>query len=158
MVSPLWLRWVKNVGTTPAPLAERPQSFTCHCSNTVMEQSSKKSQHTKLTLEKNISPTAPVGIPTHNLSITSLALLQTSYPGSLILPVQLGQYWVVFSFQNKWLYRAPNFLSFKGVPSPLPRFFRGYFHPLFINLEGITACLKVLNFHNTWVNKILSWE
>ena len=37
-----------------------------------------------------------------------------------------------------------------GVPSPLPRFFfGGYFHPLFINLEGITACLKVLNFRNT---------
>ena len=45
--------------------------------------------------------------------------------------------------------RAANFLSFKGVPSPLPRFFRGYFHPLFISLEGITACSKLLNFHKT---------
>ena len=35
-----------------------------------------------------------------------------------------------------WL-RAPNFLSFKGVPSPLPRFFRRYFHPLFINFGGM---------------------
>ena len=49
------------------------------------------------------------------------------------------------------LTRAPNFLSFKGVPSSLSRFFRGYFHPLIINLEGITACWKVLNFHQTWV-------
>ena len=45
--------------------------------------------------------------------------------------------------------RTPNFLSFKGVPSLLPRFFRGYFYPLFINLKGITACSKVQNFHMT---------
>ena len=53
--------------------------------------------------------------------------------------------------RHKKFIGAPNFLSFKGVPSPLPRFFRGYFHPLFINLEGITACSKVLNFNKTWV-------
>ena len=45
--------------------------------------------------------------------------------------------------------RAPNFLSFKGVPLPLPIFFRGHFHPLFINLEGITPCSKLLNIHKT---------
>ena len=47
--------------------------------------------------------------------------------------------------------RAPKLVSFKGVPSLFPRFLRGYFQPLFINLEGITACSKVLNFHKTWV-------
>ena len=34
--------------------------------------------------------------------------------------------------------RAPNFLSFKGVPSPLPR----YFHPLFINLRVYHSMFK----------------
>ena len=53
--------------------------------------------------------------------------------------------------QNQICTRAPNVLSFKGVPSPLPRLFRQYFHPLFINLDPITACSKVLNFHKTWV-------
>ena len=33
-----------------------------------------KSQHTKLTLEKQISPAAPVGTQTRDLSITCLAL------------------------------------------------------------------------------------
>ena len=42
-----------------------------------------------------------------------------------------------------------NCLSFKGVPSSLLGFLRGCFHPLFINLEGITPCPKVRNFHKT---------
>ena len=48
---------------------------------------------------------------------------------------------------------TPNFLSFnfKGVLSPLSRFFTGYFHLLFINVVGITACSKLLNFHKIWV-------
>ena len=46
-----------------------------------MEQTPNKGQHTKLTLEKKKSPAASAGIRTHNLSITSLALLPTSYPG-----------------------------------------------------------------------------
>ena len=40
---------------------------------------------------------------------------------------------------NELKHRAPNLLSFKGVPSPPSWCFRGYFHPLFINLEGITV-------------------
>ena len=40
----------------PALLAELPGSFTCHYANTGMEQTPKKSQHTKLTLEKKILP------------------------------------------------------------------------------------------------------
>ena len=76
------------------------------------------------------------------------------------IPVSWGIFilWIQFSPKLLSSNRAPNFLSFKGVPSPLPRFFRGYFHPLFINLKGITACSKLLNFNNTWVqqNHVLS--
>ena len=32
--------------------------------------------------------------------------------------------------------RAPNLLSFRGVPSPPSRCFRRYFHPLFTSLRG----------------------
>ena len=40
----------------PALLAEWPESFTCHCGNTGADRTLKKSQHTKLTLEKKILP------------------------------------------------------------------------------------------------------
>ena len=40
----------------PALLAEWLGSFTCHCSNTGLEWTLNKSQHTKLTLEKKILP------------------------------------------------------------------------------------------------------
>ena len=56
-VSPLWLCWVKGVSVLrchllSALLAEWPGSFTCHCSNTGVERTPNKSQHTKLPLEK----------------------------------------------------------------------------------------------------------
>ena len=59
--SPLRLRWVKGVcvfrcNLPPALLAEWPGSFTCHCGNTGLERTPRKSQHTKLTLEKKILP------------------------------------------------------------------------------------------------------
>ena len=38
----------------PALLAEWPGSFTCHSSKTGVERTSKKSRHTKLTLERKI--------------------------------------------------------------------------------------------------------
>ena len=47
--------------------------------------------------------------------------------------------------------RAPNVLSFKGVPSPPFWCFRRYFHPLFINLEGITLCSELTALHKPWV-------
>ena len=40
----------------PALLAKWPGSFTCHCSNTVVERTPNESQYTKLTLEKKILP------------------------------------------------------------------------------------------------------
>ena len=40
----------------PARLADCPGSFRCHCGNTGVERTPKKSQHTKLTLEKTIFP------------------------------------------------------------------------------------------------------
>ena len=40
-----------------------------------VERTPNKSQHTKITPEKKISPAAPDGIRTRNLSITSSALL-----------------------------------------------------------------------------------
>ena len=88
IVSPLRLRWVKGLcvfrcNLPPALLAERPGSFTCHCGNSGVERTPNKSQHTKLNLEKKFFSAAPAGIQTRNLSITSSALLQTSYPGSL---------------------------------------------------------------------------
>ena len=55
----------------------------------------------------------------------------------------------------RFTYRAPNLLSFKGVPSSPSWCFRGYFHPFFINLEGITLmtlCSKLPDLHKPWVN------
>ena len=60
IISPLWLGWVEGIcmfrcNLPPAFLAEWPRSFTCHCSNRGVEQTpKKKSQHTKLTLEKKV--------------------------------------------------------------------------------------------------------
>ena len=45
-----------------ALLAEWPGSFTCHCSNTGVERTPGKSQHTKLTLEKKILPQLLLGV------------------------------------------------------------------------------------------------
>ena len=61
IVRPLRIRWVKGVcvfrcNLPPALLAERLVSFTCHCGNTGVKRAPNKSQHTKLTLEKNILP------------------------------------------------------------------------------------------------------
>ena len=61
IVSPLWLQWVKGVhlfrcNLPPTLLEEWPGSFTCHCSNTGVERTPTKSQHTKFTLEKKILP------------------------------------------------------------------------------------------------------
>ena len=59
IVSPLRLRWVNGAcvfrcNLPLALLAEQPGSFTCCCGNTAVEQTSNKSQHTKVILEKNI--------------------------------------------------------------------------------------------------------
>ena len=51
------------------------------------------------------------------------------------------------------VFRAPNFLSFKGVPSPPFRLFRGYFHPLLIDLEGTSLCSVRPALHKTLVQK-----
>ena len=58
---PNWLCWVKDVcmfrcNLPPALLAEWPESFTCHCSNTGVERTPNKSQHIKLALGKKILP------------------------------------------------------------------------------------------------------
>ena len=55
------------------------------------------------------------------------------------------------SFQTSETVRAPNLLSFKGVPSPPSWCFKGYFHPLFINLEGITLYSKLPALYKPWV-------
>ena len=54
-----------------------------------MEQTSSKSQYTKVNSGEENSPAAPAGIWTNNLSIMSQALLVTSYPG-----------WLGFKFQE----------------------------------------------------------
>ena len=53
--------WVKDArvfrsNLPPALLAGWPGCFTCHCSNTGVERTPNKSQHTELTPEKNILP------------------------------------------------------------------------------------------------------
>ena len=46
----------------------------------------------------------------------------------------------------------------RGVPSPLSWCFRGYFRPIFINLEGITLCSEWSALHEPWVKtQILFW-
>ena len=61
IVSPLWLRQVKDVcvfwcNLPTALLAEWLGSFTCHCGNKGVERTPNESQHTKLTLKKKILP------------------------------------------------------------------------------------------------------
>ena len=58
---------------------------------------------------------------------------------------------------NELKRRAPNLLSFKGVPSPPSWCFRGYFHPLFINLLSlcITSCQPFTS--HEWRLRILFW-
>ena len=78
--SPLQLRWVEGVclfrcNLPHALLAKWPGSFTCHCSNTGVEQTSNKSQHRNLTGEEN-SPSTPTRIPTHKLLTMSLVCYQ----------------------------------------------------------------------------------
>ena len=60
LVNPLRFCWVKGVclfrfNLPPAVLAEWSGSFTYHCGNTGVERKPNKSQHTRLTLEKNFS-------------------------------------------------------------------------------------------------------
>ena len=56
--------------------------FSCHCGNTGVERTPNESAHNVVPGEEN-SPAVPAGIGTHDLSITSPALLPTSYPGNL---------------------------------------------------------------------------
>ena len=75
------LRWVKGVcafrcNLPPALFGRMTVFFTCHCGNTRVERTPNKSQHIKLT------PAAPAGIRTRNLSITGPTLLPASYRGS----------------------------------------------------------------------------
>ena len=97
-------------------------------------------------LKQNTGPQSYTVLETHSGMVCNSVFYIIAMPECLMCPA-------FFINQHNCLpqtytsYRAPKFLSFKGVPSPLPRFFSGYFHPLFINLEGITACSKLLNFH-----------
>ena len=82
IVSSLRFRWVKDVcvfrcNLPPALLTEWPGSFTCHCRNMGMEWGSAH----KVNSEEVHSPIAPAGTWTCNLSILSLPLSPTSYPG-----------------------------------------------------------------------------
>ena len=69
----------------------------------------------------------------------------------LRMPVSVLLLIILIWMGKAWFISTPNFLSFKGVLSSLPRFLRGYSHPPFINLEGITAFSKLLNIRKTWV-------
>ena len=68
----------------PALLAELLGSFTCHCRNTGGGTDTEKESAHKVKSGEGNSPAAPAGIRTRNLSITSPALLPTSYSGSLL--------------------------------------------------------------------------
>ena len=83
IVGPVRLRWVKGVclfswNLPSALLAELVRSFTCHCGNTGVKRTPNKTH--KVNSGEENSPAAPAGIRTRNLSITSPALLPTSYP------------------------------------------------------------------------------
>ena len=67
----------------PPLLAEWPGSFTCHCGSTGMEQTHNKSH--KVHSGEVHFPVVPARIRTRNLSIKSLVLLPTSYPGSQLI-------------------------------------------------------------------------
>ena len=73
IVSPLRLRWVNDWGL-----------LTCHSSNTGLERTPNKSQHTNLTLEKKILPPLMQGFEfaTLRLRVRLSTNAYTSYPGS----------------------------------------------------------------------------
>ena len=84
IISPLRPRWVKGVcvfrcSLPNALLAEWPRSLSCHCSNTGMERTPNKIQHTKLTLQKKIYP--PL-LPGFELA-TFRSRVRRSYPQAI---------------------------------------------------------------------------
>ena len=86
-----------------ARLAERPGSFTCRCGNAGWNGCQNKSQHRKLTLEKNFFPAASAGTRTRDLSITGLALYPLSYPLS---PISLKSSRIPPSKAVRWICRS----------------------------------------------------
>ena len=66
IISPLLLCWIKGVcmfrcNLPLVLLAQWPGSFMCYCGNTGVDRALNKSQHTELTLEKNIFLLLPLG-------------------------------------------------------------------------------------------------
>ena len=71
-----------NCNVLPSAVwAEWKGSFPCHCGNTGVERTPKKSQHRKVRLEKKSSPAASSGNRIRDLSTTCPSLCQLSYPG-----------------------------------------------------------------------------
>ena len=114
VVSPLQLCWVKGkcifrCNLPPALLAERLGSFACHCCNTGGGTDTEYESAHKVNSGQENPLDAPAGIQTHNLSITSPALLSTCYPGQS--NVSLGS--TAFT-RLKHMATHP-FISFKGL-------------------------------------------
>ena len=85
-LSPHRHHWVRGVcmfrcSRPPALLAEWPEPFTCHCSNTGVEWAPNKSQHKKLALEKKISCSSCQDSNSQPFTHESGAV-RTSCPGS----------------------------------------------------------------------------
>ena len=100
IVSLLRLHWVMGVcmfrcNLPPALLAKWPGSFTCHCGNTGVEQTTNKSQHTKLTLEeKNLPPLlSRFKLATFRSGTLTNKLFQPPVNGVCIIPKNTESRW-----------------------------------------------------------------
>ena len=109
------LHWVKDICVLrchlpPALLAEWQGSFMCHCSNTEMEETQNKSQHTKLTLEKRILlPLLPIfKLTTFQSRVKRSTNMLPRLPGK-------SRRWIFFSRVNQ----LP-MLTFISVSIPTP--------------------------------------
>ena len=69
-----------------ALLAQWPGSFTCHCSNTGVERTSNKSQHTRLGLEKKILPPLLPGFQLATFRSRVRRSYQQAIPAPLLCP------------------------------------------------------------------------
>ena len=122
----------------------------CHCSNMEVEWTLNKSHHTKLTLEKKILLQLLPGFELAKLSITSPALLPTSYPGSHFESTDRNNWASAAKLQGLCLQASAYFESCSPTcpTTDLLEFeFPGEFHECLLQLLALLGVLllQVLN-------------
>ena len=103
---PLRPRWIKAVcvfrcNLPSALLAEWPGSFTCHCGDTGVERIPNKSQHTKLTLEREKKKkTLSLLLPGFELATFRSRVRRSKQQA--IPTIVLNYFWLVGSKGSSW--------------------------------------------------------